>query len=1039
MPMKFKRISSVRLNLEEDKRPYLFVRIFDGKEKGLMDSGAESSIMNENLYNQLKETEQLTLHKCNVFISTADGTSHKALGYVEVPYVVKKIKRVIPTLVVRQSSAKLILGIDFWNAFRIRPCFIRNTYGINVIEGSTQVFSDPNDAHEPVDFLADVTPPKCINIELPHELTEKQKSELKRVTDKFPFCNKEGILNLTPLKVAKINTGDAEPTRCKLRIEPPWKQKMIVEEIERLEKRGIVRRVESSEWLHPVLAVPKPNGKWRICLDARALNAVTKRNCYPQQNANRILSLVGKAKYISTIDMTDAYFQIGLHPDSQEKTAFAVPTKGTYVYNRLAMGLTNSGADLCALIDSLFGSEFEPHVFPYIDDIVIVSETFEEHLEYLEKVAKKFEYANLTISAEKSKFCYRRLKYLGHIIDEEGVAMDKSRVEAIEKFPTPRNTKDIQRLIGLAGWYRRFIQDFAEITAPITELLKKKVRFEWNEERQAAFQKLIQALISAPVLAPPDYNLPFEIQADASKRACGAVLVQHTEEGEKVIAYMSQKFTATQQKYHVTELECLAVILAIEKFRPYIEGSKFRVITDHHSLLWLKNLKDPNGRLARWSLRLQAYDFTLVHRKGKHHVVPDALSRCCVVDINKINETEDEWYQNLKKSVENEPQNNDNLKIINDALYIRTSFREDCHDPNCLWRLCVPKEFRAQVMRENHDEDTSCHFGRFKTTEKIRLAYYWPKMVTDVAKYVQNCEICKLTKPHNQILTPPAGSFVEATRPWRVIATDIVGPLPMSRAGHRFLLVAVDIFSKFTIIKPVRNSTAKAVTDFIKNDVVLKFACPEIIISDNGVQYKSNEFRNFAASKGIHLWYTANYFAQANSSECVNKTIGNALRAFLVNDADHRHWDQKVQEIANAINNSVHTGTKLTPFEANFGQRMAQHADEYRVRIDANVPEKRDQESFEKMREKIQIRLKEARNVYINRYNLRTRKIDYKVGDIVYRENTILSDASKYISKKLSKKRIKCEIIGRTGANTYLLKECDSGKTGIFHAQKFCK
>lgn len=517
-------------------------------------------------------------------------------------------------------------------------------------------------------------------------------------------------------------------------------------------------------------------------------------------------------------------------------------------------------------------------------------------------------------------------------------------------------------------------------------------------------------------------------------------MVQYQNGIERVIAYMSQKFTTTQQKYHVTELECLAVILAIEKFRPYIEGSQFKVITDHHSLLWLRNLRDPNGRLARWALRLQAYDFTLVHRKGKFHVVPDALSRSInAVNVAQFNESGDKWYQNLRRMALDEPRNNDNLKVVNDLVYMRRSMQEECESTECLWRLCVPMEYRLEIIKENHNESTSCHFGKFKTTCKIRDRYYWPGMGQTIAEYVRNCEICKTTKAQNRVLTPPAGEFVEAIRPWRVIATDICGPFVPSKNGNRFLLVAVDVFSKFVIIKAVRNETAKAVTEFIKNEVVLKFACPEIIISDNGVQYRSGIFKNFVESKGIQMWYTANYFAQGNQTECVNKVIGNALRVFLREDVNHRQWDENINEIANAINCSVHSSTNKSPYEINFGQKMAQHANEYSNHIDVNEPNNRDSFSFQRLRERVQKRINEAREKYIKRYNLRTREIEYKVGDIVFRENTILSDASKSISRKLAPKRIKAEIIQKTGTNTYMLRDVESGKTAIFHAQKFTK
>lgn len=1041
IPRKFRNIAMCRLNLKDDNRPYLFVRISDDKARGLLDSGAMSSIMNRMLYDRLFKSG-LKLYPCDIYMTTADGASHKALGYMKVPYLVRGVKRMIKTLVVEQSEAELILGMDFWNAFRIKPCFTSNTFGISVASGESTLTYDPNEhnASERIDFEADITPPKCINVEQEHDLTNEERDRLNRVIETFPFCSKEGELNKTQLRVAQIDTGDAKPVRCKLRIEPPHKQKLIIEEIERLERRGIIRKVESSEWLQPLMAVPKPNGKWRICLDARWLNAVTKKNCYPQQNANRILSLIGKAKYITTIDMTDAYFQVPLHADSQEKTAFAVPTKGTYVYNRMPMGLTNSGAVLCSLIDSLFGAEFEPHVFPYLDDIVIVSETFDDHLDYLSKVAQKLRYANLTISTEKSKFGYKRLRYLGHIIDEEGIAMDKSRVEAVENFPIPTCRKDIQRLMGMAGWYRRFIDHFADITAPISELLKKTEKFVWTDERQRALNQLIVALTTAPVLATPDYSLPFEIQADASKRACGAVLIQRQNGVERVIAYMSQKFTATQQKYGVTELECLAVILSIEKFRPYVEGSHFRVITDHHSLLWLKNLRDPNGRLARWALRLQAYDYTLVHRKGKHHIVPDTLSRnIATISTADMDSTTDKWYRQLKEQALENPQNHDNLKVENGLLYIQPNMNEACENPTCTWRLCIPKEKRMSILKDYHDGDSSCHFGRFKTTMKIRSLYFWPKMNQTIARYVQNCAICKQTKAHNQITTPPAGKFIEAKSPWRHVATDICGPFPRSRNGHQFVIVAIDLFSKFVIIKPLRSATAKTVTDFVKNDVVLKYACPKILVNDNGPQYRSEMYKSFADSRGIEIWYTANYFAQANPTECVNKTIGNALRAFLINDVDHRNWDEKIPEIANAINCAVHTTTGETPFEINFGQKMPQHADEYKNVIEANNIPSRTATEFGKLRDKVQQRINEAREKYTNRYNLRTREIKYNIGDIVFRENTILSDASKHLSKKLSKKSVRSEIVEKTGTNTYKLKDLATGKINEYHAQKFHK
>lgn len=298
------------------------------------------------------------------------------------------------------------------------------------------------------------------------------------------------------------------------------------------------------------------------------------------------------------------------------------------MYKRMAFGLCNSGATLCRLIDDVIGCDLEPNVFVYLDDIIISTETLDEHFKILKILGERISKAGLTISVEKSRFCTKELNYLGYVVTKEGIRPDNKKIEAILNYPQPKNVRDVRRLLGMAGWYRRFIKNFAIITAPLSDLLKKsKTKFNWGNKAENSFKNLKILLTSEPILANPNYDLPFIIQCDASDFGVGAVLVQGVGDVEKIVAYMSQKLSAAQRKYQTTERECLAVLMAIDKFRPYIEGTNFTVVTDHASLLWLQNLKDPAGRVGRWALRLQSYDFKLVHRKGKFMVVPDALSR----------------------------------------------------------------------------------------------------------------------------------------------------------------------------------------------------------------------------------------------------------------------------------------------------------------------------------------------------------------------------------------------------------------------------
>lgn len=351
----------------------------------------------------------------------------------------------------------------------------------------------------------------------------------------------------------------------------------------------------------------------------------------------------------------------------------------------------------------------------------------------------------------------------------------------------------------------------------------------------------------------------------------------------------------------------------------------------------------------------------------------------------------------------------------------------------------MPKEQRQQIISENHDAATACHFGKFKTIAKVMAAYFWPKMVSDIANYVRNCEVCKAVKPYNQITTPPAGGSVEAKRPFRIVATDICGPFPLSTRSNQYLLVAIDLFSKFTILRAVRNATATIICDFIENDVILRYGCPEIIVTDNGVQYRADLFSKLTEKYGIRQWFTANYFAQANPTECANKTIGTALRTFLREDMNHREWDKHVNIIANAMNAAVHTSTDSTPHEVVFGRKMVQRGNEHQLLLDVNDTSESISPNREKFHEQIQLRLNAAKERADKRYNLRTREVKYNVGDIVYRKNTILSDASKSFTKKLAPRYVKCQIVEKTGTNTYKLKEIVTGRVSIHHAINFHK
>lgn len=1014
-----KNISVLKISdysLKEDQRPYAKVEICDEEIYGLLDSGANVTILGKGAYERVRKWK-LELVPIKLSVRTADGAEQKLDHRADVPFHYAGQRKVVSALLIESITRPLILGIDFWKAFGIFPsCEELETVALSQRDECT---------------AADIVPPKPETVYQEHDLGESERNILSRTVKLFPFADPDEPLSCTKLIKHKIDTESSAPFRAYQYAMSPYILTKVRAEIERMLRKDIIERIESPTWINPVLPVPKPNGTIRLCLDARKLNAVTVKAGYPQQNYNRILSLLSGTKYLSAIDLTDAFYQIELDPVSRPKTAFAISALGSFQYKRMPMGLCNSGSTLCELIDRLFGVEFEPHAFPYLDDFIVATEEFDCHISVLEKIAARLKSAGLTISPTKSKFCMQRLKFVGHIIDGEGIKPDMSKIQPIVEYPPPTSVKDVRRLLGMVGWYRRFIPNFSSITAPISELLKKnKLSFKWTDEAQNAFVQVRSALTSEPVLTTPKYDLPFFIQTDASDIGLGAVLFQVKSGNEYVVAYHSAKLTPAQRKYHVTERECLAVLSAIEKFRPYVEGTAFTVITDHASLLWLSNLKDPTGRLARWALRLQSYDFTLVHRKGKNNVVPDALSRAFnvdLIDLSNVAATKDEWYAKTIKTANANGCAKMGYKYENNVLFynVKRGYQASHYG----WKICVPKEYVLEVLRSCHDEPTAAHAGYFRTLCRVKDRYFWPKMDKDVRAYVGVCSVCKASKATNRNETAPMGNFREPLRPFHILSLDYIGPLPLSKKGSRFILVVVDLFSKFVFIKPLRKSSAQLTIAYLREEVFRRYGVPQYLISDNGPQLRSEAFTKFLEEHKTTHWLTAVYHPQSNPTEAANKTIVTAIRSYIEDNHSHNRWDEYVSEITFALNSSVHSTTKNSPHSVLFGYQLAQHGSDY-----ANVdhdPERKNK--LEVIRLKVSKALQDAHEKNKRRYDLRSREISYLPGETVYRQNTKLSDGGSAYSAKLAPKYVQCTIVRKTGTNTYETKDVDGNHTGVYH------
>jgi len=646
--------------------------------------------------------------------------------------------------------------------------------------------------------------------------------------------------------------------------------------------------------------------------------------------------------------------------------------------------------------------------------------------------------ANLTISAEKSMFCRREIKYLGYILNENGWKVDNEKIDCIVKFPIPSSRKEVQRFLGLCNWYRRFIADFSRIATPITELTKTKAKFRWTAAAEEAFLKLKAALVSAPVLAMPDYQIPFAIACDASDVAIGAVLTQEKQGEEHPICYFSQKLSASERKYSVTERECLAVIRAIEKFRGYVEGVKFTVFCDHAALSYLKSMKNPTALMSRWLLRLNAFDFEIKYRKGCYNVVPDALSRIVDTVVFAVDPCTDPWYKRLLERVKNEADKFPDFRIVGDELYKNCLAQDEVGVKVHRWKKVVPTDERKEVIRKCHDDPAAAHLGFFKTWQKIQHHYYWPKMQQEIRQYVRSCEVCKGSKAPNTMMMPQMGNPKPAREPWELISVDFVGPFTRSKRGNTVMFVVVDWVTKYIIVHPMRNADTGKMIEFLEHEVFLKFSRPRIVLSDNGKQFDSLAFRSLLSKHKIVHMKTAFYCPMVNNAERVNRVLITCIRSLL--DNDHREWDENLPAITAAINSAKHQVTGVSPHFANFGRELLLHTNLY-TQQDLNTPDdpKVAQDmrlsTIRRIQKFVQQRIKRNHEKAKQHYNLRKRTVAFKIGDIVWRRTFGLSSKVDHINRKLDPKFVPAIVKEILGANIYTLEDVVSGKRGRYHAK----
>ena len=458
---------------------------------------------------------------------------------------------------------------------------------------------------------------------------------------------------------------------------------------------GIIQ-TSFSPWNAPLLVVPKKkdvegNARYRVVLDFRKLNELTVGDSYPLPNTSP------KAQYFTTLDLASGYHQIPMDGRDKEKTAFSTP-QGHFEFNRMPFGLRNAPATFQRLMNTILMGLQGIDCFVYLDDLVIFGNSLKEHNIRLRKVMEKLREYNLKLQPEKCSFLCKEVGFLGHIITPERIKPDPEKIKAVEKYPVPTKLKEVQSFLGLAGYYRRFIPQYSKIARPLSKLTSDKTEFVWTTKQQYAFETLKNCLITAPVLAYPDFSKEFIITTDASDVAIGAILSQGVIGEDRPIAYASRVLNKAEKIYNTTEKELLAIVWATKQFRPYVYGTHFKVVTDHKALVWLFRVQDPGSRLIRWRIQLAEHDYEIIHKAGKANTNADALSR----NINII-QNEQESSAEITKP---------NLGIIE----------------------VEAEKGRQQILYEYHLVPLGGHQGIQRTAQRIKQKHKWKNTVYMVPK-----------------------------------------------------------------------------------------------------------------------------------------------------------------------------------------------------------------------------------------------------------------------------------------------------------------
>ena len=878
----------------------------------------------------------------------------------------RKTQNSIPVRLINTSEQNILIKKNTPLAL-YSPATILEEVNARVVQDETDTSSTPDLCHTFDDQLTVL------------DTSEQQKFRELIQTYQKQFMQSGGELGHTDIVAHEIHTGDHPPIKQRARREPIGMQGVVKAELEKMEKKNIIEP-SSSPWGSPVVLVRKKDGTVRFCVDYRKLNSITKKDAYPLPRIEDNLDALRGSKLFSTLDLASGYWQVKMSDEHRHKTAFNTKY-GLYQFKVMPFGLCNAPGTFERLMETVLrGMQWERAVL-YLDDIIIFSQTVDEHLKRLQEVFERLKQANLTLKPSKCHFFQQEVEFLGHIVNQDGITTDPKKVEAVKNWEIPRRVKDVRAFLGLTGYYRRFIKDYGQIAKPLHELTEKDQPFLWTDTTHQAFETLKQKLLEAPILGYPSQDIEdmFILDTDASNCHVGGVLSQMQNGQEKVISYGSKVLSKSERNYCVTRRELLAVVHFCTQYKHYLIGRKFKLRTDHGALIWLFQFKEPEGQIARWLEILSEFQMEIIHRAGRIHSNGDAMSRqpcesscpTCrkgekvIEDVRcvrtrtkstkkgrtarvrekiKLRQTEAaamKWLTDAQKNdphihtieqwKERPPWNEVKDKSEDIRFYwsrwqqIRKEggiwqikWRKNRKDT---WRWIVPPSHAEQVVKDFHEDKLAGHFSIKKTIDALqRSPYYIAGLQEKVAKLIHTCVVCERTKPTLQHNRAPMKTCI-ADRPMQRIAVDVLGPLPESTKGNKYIIVVADYFTKWTEAYPVPDHQAKTIAQELVKNFFTRFGMPERIHSDQGRDFQSCLFKELCELLEIEKTTTTPWHPQSDGMvERFNRTIETLLRQCV--EENQLDWDIQLPFCCAAYRSALHSTTGHTPNTMMLGREL---------------------------------------------------------------------------------------------------------------------